>query len=243
MPTVDASSPIRFTGTPANNVDITSASFTPPAGSVLVVCVSADTNGSADNITIAVSGGSLTYTNRVERDPGDGGANAGHASIWTAVQPSSVSMTVSVRRTAGNGSTGRISVKVYVVTSANTTTPNGAVGEGSSTTNNITPNAYTSTENNSLGFGCATDWAQLGLPTSTDTEDAADYAGAISVISLFKAADTPTSGTTVTVNFDAGGTGNAEWNWVALEILPGAAPADPFPAGYGRNWQNTLIRL
>lgn len=221
---IDASSPIRFTGTPANNVDITSASFTPPAGSVLVVCVSADTNGNTDNITISVSGSSLTWTNRVERDPGDSSL-ASHASIWTAVQPSSVSMTVSVRRTAGNGSTGRISVKVYVVTGADTTTPNGAVGENNSTTNNITPNAYTSTVNNSRGFGCATDWNQLGTPTSTDTEDGADYSGAISVISLFKAADTATSGTTVTMNFDAGGTGTAEWNWVALEILPGAGGA------------------
>jgi hypothetical protein len=222
---IDASSPIRFTGTPANNVDITSASFTPPAGSVLVVCVSADTNGSGDNITISVSGSSLTWTNRVEHDPGDASAMGGHASIWTPADGSTVpasSQTVSVRRTAGNGSTGRISVKIYVVTGADTADPTGATGENHSTTNNITPNAYTSTINNSRGFGCATDWNQLGVPTSTDTEDGADYSGAISVVSLHKAADTATSGTTVTMNFDAGGTGNAEWNWVALEVRPGA---------------------
>jgi hypothetical protein len=222
---IDASSPIRFTGTPANNVDITSASFTPPANSVLVVCVSADTNGNSDNITISVSGGSLTWTNRVEHDPGDAGAMAGHASIWTPADGSTVAasaQTVSVRRTAGHGSTGRISVKIYVVTGADTADPTGATGEGHSTTNNITPNAYTSTVNNSRGFGCATDWNQLGTPTSSDTEDGADYSGAISVVSLHKAADTATSGSTVTMNFDAGGTGNAEWNWVALEIKPGA---------------------
>jgi hypothetical protein len=227
---IDASSPIRFTGTPANNVDITSASFTPPANSVLVVCVSADTNGSSDNITIAVTGGSLTWTNRVEHDPGDASANGGHASIWTPVDGSTVSasaQTVSVRRTAGNGSTGRISVKVYVVTGADTADPTGATGENHSTTNNITPNAYTSTVNNSRGFGCATDWMQLGTPVSTDTEDGGDYSGAISVISLFKSADTATSGSTVTMNFDAGGTGGAEWNWVALEIRPGAGGNPP----------------
>jgi hypothetical protein len=225
---IDASSPIRFTGTPANNVDITSASFTPPTGSVLVVCVSADTNGSGDNITISVSGSSLTWTNRVEHDPGDASAMGGHASIWTPADGSTVpasSQTVSVRRTAGNGSTGRISVKIYVVTGADTADPTGATGENHSTTNNITPNAYTSTVNNSRAFGCATDWNQLGVPTSTDTEDGADYSGAISVVSLFKAADTATSGTTVTMNFDAGGTGNAEWNWVALEVRPGAGGA------------------
>lgn len=227
---IDASSPIRFTGTPANNVDITSASFTPPAGSVLVVCVSADTNGNTDNITISVSGSSLTWTNRVEHDPGDAGAMGGHASIWTPADGSTVpasAQTVSVRRTAGNGSTGRISVKIYVVTGADTADPTGATGEGHSTTNSITPNAYTSTVNNSRGFGCGTDWNQLGTPTSTDTEDGADYSGAISVVSLHKAADTATSGSTVTMNFDAGGTGNAEWNWVALEILPGAGGGTP----------------
>lgn len=220
----DASSPIRFTGTPANNVDITSASFTAPNNSLLVVNVSADTNGSSENITISVSdSGGLTWANQVERDPGDAGAEAGHASIWTAEQPTSASRTVSVRRTAGNGSTNRISVKVDVWTGTDIGgDPIGTTGEGSSTTNNITPNAYTSTVNNSRGVGCATDWNQLGTPTSTDTEDGADYSGAISVISLYKAADTATSGSTVTMNFDAGGAGAAAWNWVALEILPGA---------------------
>lgn len=222
---IDGSSPARFTGTPANNVDITSASFTAPANSLLVAHVSADTNGSSENITISVSdSGGLTWTNRVERDPGDAGAEAGHASIWTAEQPTSASRTVSVRRTAGNGSTNRISVKVDVWTGTDIGgDPIGTTGEGSSTTNNITPNAYTSTVNNSRGVGCATCWNQLGIPTSTDTEDGADYSGAISVISLYKAADTATSGSTVTMNFDAGGTGAAAWNWVALEILPGAA--------------------
>lgn len=222
---IDASSPARFTGTPANNADITSASFTAPANSLLVAHVSADTNGSAADITISVSdSGGLTWTNRVERDPGDAGAEAGHSSIWTAEQPTSASRTVSVRRTAGNGSTNRISCNVEVVTGADIGgTPTGNVAEGSSTTNNITPNTYTSSVNNSRGFGCGTCWNQLGVPTSTDTEDGADYAGAISVISLYKAADTPTSGTVVTMNFDAGGTGAAAWNWVALEVLPGAA--------------------
>lgn len=220
---IDGSSPIRFFGTPGNGVDITSASFTAPTNSVLVCCVSADTNGSSADITISVSdSGGLTWSNRVEMDPGTAGAEAGHASIWRAVQTSSASRTVSVRRTAGDGSTNRISAKVYVVTGADTATPDGTTGSGHSTTNNITPNVYTSTVNNSRGFGCGTDWNQLGLPTSTDTEDADDYASHISVISLFKAADTATSGTTVTMNFDAGGTGAAAWNWVAYELKPAA---------------------
>jgi hypothetical protein len=219
---IDGSSPIRFSGTPNDNVDITSASFTPPNNSVLVVNVNADTADNATNITISVSGGSLTWTNRAERDPGDAGANAGHASIWTAVVATGASMTVSVRRTTSGGGTNRISVKVYVVTGADTSAPVGAVNEGSSGTNNLTAAAYNSTVNNSRGFGCATDWNELGTPTSTDTGDGADYSGQISVISAFKAADTPSSGTAVTLNFDAAGSSAAEWNWVAIEILPAA---------------------
>ena len=220
---IDGSTPIRFTGTPANGANITSASFTAPANSVLVCCVNADTNGSAADITISVSdSGGLTWSNRVEMDPGTAGAEAGHASIWRAVQTSSASRTVSVQRTAGNGSTNRISAKVYVVTGADTSTPDGNTGSGHSTTNDITPNVYTSSVNNSRGFGCATDWNELGTPTSTDTEDGDDYPGAISVVSLFKAADTATSGTTVTMDFDAAGTAAAAWNWVAYELKPAA---------------------
>lgn len=223
---VDDTTVPRFTGTPANGVDITSGSFTPANDTVLVACVSADTNGAADNITISVSGGGLTWSQRIERDPGSSGSS-GHASIWRAVVGTGASMQVAVRRTAGHGSTGRISCKVYIVTEADTAAPDGNTGSGSSTTNNITPNVYTSGTNNSRGFGCATDWNQLGTPTSTDTEDGADYAGAISVISLYKAADTATAGTVVTMNFDGGGAAAADWNWVAYELKPGAGGPAP----------------
>jgi hypothetical protein len=217
---VDDTTVPRFTDTPGNNTDITSASFTPPNASVLAVCVSTDT-GSGSDVTVSVSDSQgLTWTNEVERDKGDVGAQDGHASIWTAVVATGASMTIGVQSPNIGGR--RLSAKVYVVTGADTADPVGAVGEGSDTTNNITPTAYNSTVNNSRGIGCATDWNQLGLPTSTDTEDAADYAGAISVISLYKAADTPTSGTGVSMNFDGGGAGAAAWNWVAIEIKPAA---------------------
>ncbi|MGZ6434030.1 MAG: hypothetical protein ACXWRE_11895 [Pseudobdellovibrionaceae bacterium] len=91
---------------------------------------------------------------------------------------------------------------------------------GDSVTNNITPNVYTSTTNNSLGMGCATDWKNSGLPDSTDVKDVAGYSGAMSVLSLVKASVTPTSGSTVTLNFDAFSTAIPEWNWVAIEIKP-----------------------
>lgn len=194
---------------------------------MLVCCVNADTDVDTD-ITISVSGGGLTWTNRAERDEGDAGANGGHASIWTAPVPAKGDVAVSVRRTAGNGGSNRISAKVYTVLGADNANPVGATGEGSTATTTNTPNAYVSTVNGSRGFACATDWGQNGTLTSTDEEDVADYAGAIAAISLHKAADTVSLGTTVTVNFDTDGGGGSLWNWVAVEILPAPGP----PGGY-----------
>ncbi|OGJ56683.1 hypothetical protein A3D88_02805 [Candidatus Peribacteria bacterium RIFCSPHIGHO2_02_FULL_52_16] len=224
---IDASSPARATGTPPNANALVSASFTPPNSSLLLVMVSAD-NSQGSNITISVSDSTgLTWTNIVERDKGDAGAEDGHASAWYALQPTSQSMTVSVTRTAGLGGTERISFKVYVITGHDTSDPIGASGENSSTTNNITPTIYTSTVNNSRGFGCATDWNALGLPSSTDTEDAEHDALQISLLSAHKAADTSPSGTAVTMNFDGFGTSAAAWNWVGVEVNPAAGAASP----------------
>ncbi len=217
---VDDSTIARWTGNPANNVDITSASFTPAAGTVLVVAVNADTSASADITTSVSSSPALTWTNRSERDWGSGATN-GHTSIWTATVSSSASTTVSVRRTVGTGgTTNRISAKAYIVSGADTASPVGQVGSGASTTNNLTAAAYTSSVNNSRGIGAATDWTQQGVPTSTDVGDGAHYVGQLAVLSAYKAASTPLSGTAVTLNFDAAGAGAPQWGWVAIELKP-----------------------
>lgn len=223
--TIAVSDPIaRWTGTPGNGTDITSASFTPANNSLLVVCISADSSSSSAAQTIAVSGGSLTWTARVERNAGESGANGGYAGIFTAPVSTGASMTVSVRRSAGTGGSNRLSAKVYVVTGQNAS-PIGTNGEGSSGTNNLSAAAYTSTVNNSRAFGAATDWNALGAgstnPTSTDSgSPGATYSGQIDALSVYKAADTATSGTAVTLNFDAAGASAPLWNWCALEIVP-----------------------
>lgn len=220
---IDASSPARVAGTPATNVDITSASFTPPNNSILVVCVSADTQGTGALVfSVRDSIDTTTgWTSRVHQNPS--GSIGGACAIWTKAITTGQAMTVSVRRTSGSGGTNRLSMKVYVVTGGDTSSPAGNTGQGTSTTINITPNAYTSSVNNSRGFGCATDWSPEQAPTSTDEEDAAFYSGHIGAISLYKAADTASSGSTVTVNFNAGTGATPQWTWVALEIKPAAS--------------------
>lgn len=151
-------------------------------------------------------------------------------------------MTVSVQRT-NNGGSNRISFKVYVVTSGDTTTPNGATQSGFSTTNNLTSTAYTSTVNNSRGFGCATCWNALGSPVTTDTGDPEHDAGQISLISLYKTADTTPSGSSVSANFDASGSAAAAWNWVTLEIRPATGAATTAPPFYNPQPMATLITM
>jgi hypothetical protein len=112
----------------------------------------------------------------------------------------------------------QLSMKVYVVTGHDPSAPIGASGEGSSTTNNITPTIYTSTAAGSLGFAVASDWTGPGIPVSIDEEDAFFISGFVSGLSAYKAAATTAAGTPVTMNLDASGTAATKWNWVGFEV-------------------------
>lgn len=208
----------RWTGTPANNVDITSAAATPANASLLVLCINADQQGSNSGaLTFTVAGGSLTWTERAHRD-GSNTINCGVVAIYTAPVVVGTSMTIAVRRTTTNGGGNRISCKVYEVTGHNVVSSIGNSTTNTSTTNSI--NAALTVAGAGRLFGVATDWNQLGSPVSSDTEDPADYGGEISVLSAFKAAD-HVSGSQ-TINFDAAGASAPAWNYALLEIVADA---------------------
>lgn len=153
---------------------------------------------------------------------------------WAIANGTLTGLTVTATRTGASwGANGQMAIKVYTVTGHDATTPIGNVWNTSntSTTNNWSPNTYTSSVNNSRGFALAGDWNALGSPTSTDTESSGHDALSMSWTSMYKAADTATSGTAVAFNFDAGGTGAAAWRAIAWEIRP--------TAGAGRTALNT----
>ncbi len=216
---IDPSTPARTSGSDPR----TTASFSPPANSLLLAMVSSDSAlGSNPTIAITNNGAALTWNLIAERSKGDTGAQDGEASAFYAILPTArTGMTVTATITDQNQ---RISIKVYVITGHNPVSPIGAVGEGSSTTNNITPIIYTSTTAGSLGFGVSNDWSAAGLPTSTDQKDAFTLAGYISGLSAYKSASTSVVGTPVTINFDAAGTGAVQWNWVGFEVKPNGPP-------------------
>lgn len=232
---VDATSPARFAGTPADNVDITSGAFTPPDSTLLVACVNTDTDIST-NITVSVSdslGGS--WTQQIEADEGtEAAGGGGHSSSWTRLVTTGASMTVSVRRTTTGGGDNRVSCKVYVATGVDVggtaVDTTGAANRGTSTTNNLTTDSVTPGATG-LVFANGTDWNVLGIPTSSDldgedspgTEDGATYAS-VSVVSGFKAC---TSGVGVTANLDAAGAAAADWQWTQIVAREAAITDTP----------------
>ena len=79
---LDSSTPAGFTST---GLTATSASFTPPGGSLLVVA--AQTNGNlVVTATVSDTGLGLTWTERVKQNA----SGNGYAGIWTAPVPASV---------------------------------------------------------------------------------------------------------------------------------------------------------
>lgn len=220
---IDASTPV-IASVGSGVFTVATASFTPPIDALLVAaCFSDNGTGTSNDPapTVTNSGTAFTWALGPARNPSED--TGGSAKIYTAKVTVSQAMTVTYA-TGGSASTGHAcKLKVYVVTGQDLTSPIGAVGEGSSVVNSITPTVYTSTVDLSLAIGCAVDWAANGVPTSTDIEDGAHTAGNISAVACYKASTTTPSGSAVTLDFDAAGAAAADWNWVALEIKPAAA--------------------
>lgn len=214
---VDASSPVRWSGTPLHGTGIASASFTAPANALLVVCVSWDGAASTDGPATVSDSGGLTWTAQVRRDITET-TSGGGSGIFTARTTSAVARTVTV---TNGGSTGtmRYSASCYVLTGVDVNgTPVDTVGvnnEGGSATNNLTTTSITAGATGLL-VCCDTDWNQLGLFTSSDlTIDTADYSTAISVCSGYKAVS---SGASVNGNLNAGGTAAAQHKWCQVVV-------------------------
>lgn len=221
---IDASSPALVSGASSTQ---TTASFSPPGGTLLVACAAFEALSTANaTITLSNTGTALTWTQRARRDGNDSGGNQGIAAIYTAPNFGGQSgITVSAVSSKSGDAGG---LKVFVVTGADLASPVGATGEGSDGEASTTPNAYTSTVAASRAFGVGSDFSVQGSPTSSDTGFGFLVASRIGGVAVYKGADTATAGSVVTLNFNNVGS-FALWNWAAIEVLPGA----PFVAGRG----------
>jgi hypothetical protein len=228
---IDSSTPAIV----SNTTDTaTTASFTAPTDSLLVA-LCAIGGGFATN-EVTNSGAALTWTVQVEHMLGeDSGAFGGTTLIATAVTTSAVARTVTLSSSSSSG----VALKLLVITGADVTGgPVGAVGEGHATATNLTRNVYTSTVNGSRAVGIAAEEvAAGGTPTSSDVGFGWNQANFLAGVAVYKAADTASSGTVETLNFNGGGT-SRDWNWSAIEVLPVVAPftaAPPYMLGQAVN--------
>lgn len=80
--TESASAPPEVDGSGTTALSVTTASFTPPGGSLLVAIVSSD--GGAGTTTMTVSGGSLSWTEAIKNNSP---AGVDYAGVWIADGP------------------------------------------------------------------------------------------------------------------------------------------------------------
>lgn len=221
---IDASTPVRVNTATAT---ATTATFTPPAGSLLVAATSMNTSSSGSGtVSIANTGSALTWTLQKLANKSNGG-QPGAATIHTA---SAASGAITVTATTTNNLAGTLitSLKVYVLTGAATTNPVGGSNSGGSTTNNLTTTAFTSTGTASLAVFAATEWNALGAASSSDLTADVVVASGDSIDGLSGYKTIAASGSSVTANLDAAGTGAAAWSWCGVEILAAAGSAGRF---------------
>lgn len=231
---IDASSPATAVNTSFSaTLTVTTASFTPPANSLLVVLWSADEpTGPAGTPSITDSRGTpLTYTLQQFCHGGSPTpSNPGQAAIWTAPVPTSSAMTITVTNNVTvNGFDSAL--RVLVITdggqpTVGTSSKNSATGTSMAMT-------YTATQTGSWGFGCYVDWDEVTTPsggTGTTLIDNGDTGNVRYGFARRTTAD-GSSGSATTLNLNLT-TSSAHMNWAAVEILPNA--------GGGSNFTSTV---
>lgn len=234
---IDASSPATATqSNGAGAAALASASFTPPASSLLVVLWSADsataTNPSTPTITDSL-GAPLTYTLRQWASRVDTSPNQveGQVAIWTAPVTTSAAMTVTVTNQTNVGGTANdAALRILVMT--DTTQPTvGVSGKSNAITGSSATSTYTATQTGSWGFLVVNDWSATGTMTAgtgMTVISAASFAGLISYgFGRRTTADGVNgSGTTVAMTLAASSTA---YHWGYVEILGAAGAATPIP--------------
>lgn len=251
---IDGSTPAIATQATGSVATVTTASFTPPSGSLLLIRYSANTIDPNDPGNPAITdslGGHLTYTSWDIGKRPDSPLAEGQVATWTAPVVSSAAMTVTV--TNGAASPNRhAALNVTVLTGADTTTPVGAHGKSSSLSAASIAQNYTASATNGWGFLVVCDWFDAGAETAgtgCTLEGSADLGGQFTYAFIRRTAADDSNGVTNTLRATVPGTSTSlRWAWI--EILPAvvaaggaAGPVLTPPAGQLRRFAGTAITL
>ena len=221
---LDQSTPasVKKTGT-----TLTTAIFTPPAGSVLVISV--QTNGNPNEVkSLAVTDNLTTHlTYNLVQTKGNT-TNDLYAKLYWAGVPNSQSMTVTA--TVGGKSNDYSMLSVLVFTGANTAAPQGASGGGRGATGVIN-DSYNSTADNSWGWLTYGDWMQRGVPTVPPGEslyDSYNVNGEDTYALIRQNGTTTTAGTQVTMSTTSPTSGTRTTH-IYFEVVPAASQGPSAP--------------
>lgn len=240
---IDGSTPAVAVSTSNTTTTVTSGSFTPPAGSLLLIRWAWNTSASDTPAAPAITdslGAPLTYTLLEHKTRAAGGAVDGQCAAWWAVVGSSAAMAITVTRGTGTNTQGG-ALHVTVLTGQDSVTPIGVHGKLGSTSAASIAQSYTAATTGGQGFIVTTDWDLLGAETAgagcTLTNGGSGNAGPeISYGFLRRSSADDTSGVSNTLNVTIPGTStNLSWIWVEV-VPPGGAstlagpPAQVVPA-------------
>ena len=223
---IDPSSPAVATGATAT---VTTSSFTPPSGSVLLIEWAGNsvvsTNPAAPSITDNL-GVPLTYTLLDWKSHADAPTRDGQAAMWVATVAGSAPMAVSV--TNGAASAPEAALKVSVLTGANTITPIGVHGKAGSASAASIAQPYTAAASGGWGFLSVCDWDLVGPTTAgagTTVDGSANLSSAITYTFARRTLADDAIGVSNTLNVTLPAT-STHLAWVYAEVLPaaGAAP-------------------
>jgi hypothetical protein len=214
---LDASSPAAVVGATATT---TTASFSPPANSLLVAWVMADagTGATGEQCTVTSTGG-LSWS-LARRHNGSPGADV---EVWSA-QAVSAPGSITVSLTDNQGSVDkRLFVRVF--TDAGNGTP---AGIGASNSSAATSVAYTSTVANSWGWSVGLGGGGTPVAGASQTLQDSDTAfdGGDGCFVVDQNATTSSAGTSVTMSVTAPST---VLHHVAVEVLPASTATIPPP--------------
>lgn len=225
---IDASTPAIAVQSVAIVATVATASFTPPAGSLLIIRWSGDTAGGATPSTPTITdnlGVHLTYTLLDFQSRASAPTVDGQAASWWAVVGASTAMTVTVTSQSISGNR-LAALNVTVMTGQNVSTPIGAHGKSGSASTSSIAQSYTAQATNSWGFIGVLDWDVAGPETAGSgctLEGSANIGIGDTYGFVRRTSADGSNGASNSLNVTLPGTSN-NLSWVYLEVLPDIPP-------------------
>jgi hypothetical protein len=228
----DASTPAYVKANGAGK-NATTASFTPPAGALLVAFAWHDTAGGNNTNTSVVTdslGGSWSIkATRSKQSDGAGAANS-HVQISTSTASGSA-MTVTTTGTNTNNPAG---LYVLVLTGADTTTPMDVTPVEGTTNGAVVSTTITTTTDGARCYLMAIDWNVAAAMTAGAGQTAivSDTIGSFpddrTYLGVTNAVTSPAGVTTLSTGSPSSGN---TVNWIGIAVRPAAAPSGASPTG------------